>query len=773
MAEGESKSSKKIVFAHYMGCFPLDRFNSKLDRVNHNEPGYENAIGGRYTNYPLLPHKIKLSEVEAAALDIRRAIRGGIDGFAVDAVAGREIGLHTFDVLFEAAEKYNLPFQITFCLDAPYRNPAAIKYIIDKHGNSSKLARRDGKILFFGYYSNRDAEWYAREYFDREKTGSWKVPEDFYKDTNFKGLPQLPRDTIDFPELKGMDDLLNTREGYAAHVKTFRHYEKQIGVPLHLQFEMSSILRAAYPRFRGADGYKQVKEVVEVLSEGFNSVGAFLPTTFLSDEQIVELSQIARKNNCEWGEALNYQYDNQMWERIHVGEVGLQIQKRWEMIEKTGSTMLQFTTWNDYAENTQLAPAQETKYTYLDLNAYFVKKWKEGKAPQVDEDRIYVIYPKYPKDAEANCFPFKVARVVNYDKPIEVITILKSPGVVRMPGRNVQWEAPAGFSYKQIAGTPGKVEVEIVRGKKVEKSLQCPEPISTIIFREQTTPTCFSTEFMKHWNADFGDTPPVLDGWYADKDNDGLPNWFEMYWFGLYGDFSTCTGANPGDDPDYDGFPNLQEYKNCTDPTKSDNVQYGEGYTWDLIRDVQIGGSFNPDLDSNRGKVWYYLASTGNEGEQMLPYELNARTRSDRDSEVTKINKFFPYNISKYPYGTDLRDQATPLSTVMHVWESDSTHSVLMNTAVNSGAAIAWQSPVTGTVNIKISCSAKNNDVNFEIFNQGKPDKIFSETVSKTGMIRKTLTGIRVQKGDRIFFHATRQNQPTELKITGLNVKIR
>lgn len=769
MANGENKTPKKIVFAHYMGCFPLDKFNSNLDRVNHNLPGYENAIGGRYANWPLLPPGIKLSEVEAAALDIRRAIRGGIDGFAIDVLAGRETGLHTFDILFEAAEKYDLPFQITFCLDAPYRNPSAIKHVIDKHWNSPKLARRDGKVLFFGYYSMRDAEWYAKEYFDRKKTGKQIVPEAFYKDINFKGFPLIPRDTIAFPELKSMDDFLATSQGFAAHAKAFRNYEKRFGVSLHLQFELSSILRAGGPRFRGVEGYKQLKEMVGVISEGFNSVGAFLPTTFLSDDQIIELSEIVHKNHCEWGEALNYQYDNQLWERIHVGEVGLQMQKRWDMIGKTGATMLQFTTWNDYAENTQLAPAQETKYTYLDLNAYFVRKWKEGKAPKIDDDRIYVIYPKYPKGAEANCFPFKVARVVNYNKPIEVITILKSQGVVRMPGRNVQWVAPAGFSYKQVAGIPGKVEVEVVRGTKVEKSLQCPEPISNIIFREQTTPTCFSTEFMKHWTADFGKIPPVLDGWYADKDNDGLPNWFEMYWFGRYGDFATCTGAKPDDDPDHDGFTNLQEYKKCTDPTKPDNMKYMEGFVWDLIKDIPLGGSFNPDLDSYRSKVWYYFASQDNTTEKLLPYELLAHSPVTKDSEAT--HKFFPYNINKYPYGTDLRDPNTPLSSITHLWGND-FHHIFMNTSTNSGAVIEWQSPVNATVNIEVSCSAKDNEVNFEIARQGKIDKIFSGKVSKGGITQKTFSNIPVQKGDRIFFHALKQNKPTALKLTGLNIKI-
>ncbi|MBM4030805.1 MAG: hypothetical protein FJ291_03370 [Planctomycetes bacterium] len=32
---------------------------------------------------------------------------------------------------------------------------------------------------------------------------------------------------------------------------------------------------------------------------------------------------------------------------------------------------------------------------------------------------------------------------------------------------------------------------------------------------------------------------------YGDADRDGLPNWFEMYWFGKWGDLRTATVADP------------------------------------------------------------------------------------------------------------------------------------------------------------------------------------------------------------------------------------
>ncbi|MFC3197725.1 endo-1,3-alpha-glucanase family glycosylhydrolase [Parapedobacter deserti] len=746
----DTNSFEKTIFAHYMGCYPLDKYNARLSSVNpYDFNVYTNAIGGKIVNFPILQAGKQLDEIEAAALDIRRAIRAGLDGFAVDVLAGKEIGLHTLDVLFAAAEKYDLPFAITFCLDNPSRNPGAIKYLLDNHGNSPKLARRDGKVLLFGYYSMRDAENYAREYFERKRTGKQVVPEYYHNDTNFKGFPQLPRDTLAFPELNSMNDFLVDPKAFAAHVKTFRHYEEKWGTPLHMQFELSSVLRAPSPQFRGEEGYQKIKEIVNILSSGFNSLGLFLPSTFLTPEQIIELSEICRKNNCEWGEALSYQYDNELWERIHIGATGLEMQKRWEMIEKTGSTLLQFTTWNDYAENTQLAPSQEVNYTFLDLNAWFVKRWKDGRDPQVDDDKIHVIYPKYPKGAEENSYPFKVTRVLNFDRPIEVITILKSPAVVRLPGRNISWKAPAGFFYKQIKAETGAVSVEVLREQKVVKLLQCPEPITSMIFRQQATPTTFTTEYEKHWKADFGDSPVVINSWYGDQDNDGLPNWFEMLWFGTYGDFSTATGASPDDDPDQDGFTNLQEYQNRTDPTCKDPVAYNSQFEWDLT-DNSRTLSFNPESDANYNNVWYYLASTGGSKPSFSRYELTAYIPR-RKGEVT--HKSFPYPVFQFPFGTDQRDPGKPTSSISFLSRENQNY-LTLNTTVENGAAVAWKSPVDAKVDIEVVCKTDNKDIQFEIFSRGVPQKLHSEKLSKGKVLKKALNGVSVKKGDTIMFHA-------------------
>jgi hypothetical protein len=196
------------------------------------------------------------------------------------------------------------------------------------------------------------------------------------------------------------------------------------------------------------------------------------------------------------------------------------------------------------------------------LNAYFVQWWKTGREPAPDHDRLYLSYRKYPQGAKL--FPFQ-PKQPDAGGVLEVLSILPRPAQIRLPGRDAQYDAPRGMFWKQFELKPGPVVAEVVRDGKVDVRLNSPEPITDRPFREQNGMTCGSTEFLRHWKADFGDAPPLLRAEYADDDHDGLPNWFEMYWFGKFLDWSTATAADL-QAPGKGGKTNLQHFLDQTAP---------------------------------------------------------------------------------------------------------------------------------------------------------------------------------------------------------------
>ena len=77
----------------------------------------------------------------------------------------------------------------------------------------------------------------------------------------------------------------------------------------------------------------------------------------------------------------------------------------------------------------------------------------------------------------------------------------------------------------------GPVIAELVREGRWKSAWKARNPSPTGPFREDNGLVCWSTEEERFWKEDFGDTAPFWYSEYGDMDNDGLPNWFEMYWF--------------------------------------------------------------------------------------------------------------------------------------------------------------------------------------------------------------------------------------------------
>ena len=148
-----------------MGCYPVgfgalnqDYMRKGQGALQPEGASYADRTGGPWRQFPLLPPDYKGSLEESMDIEIRRAMRMGLDGLAVDVLAGQQSALASIDALFKVAEEKKYPFQITFCLDNPKQNVEAVRHLMEKHGKSPNLARRDGKVLLLGYRSHRIGE---------------------------------------------------------------------------------------------------------------------------------------------------------------------------------------------------------------------------------------------------------------------------------------------------------------------------------------------------------------------------------------------------------------------------------------------------------------------------------------------------------------------------------------------------------------------------------------------------------------------------------------
>lgn len=522
-APGQDRTKK--VFAHHMGSLNAGR--GAMAWYTHNpqlgDPSTSN--GGDYRNLPIVPHDMtNLTLEESADLQIRRAMRIGIDGFAVNAWAGSDEAKRFLDALFKVAEENDYPFEISICPDANAIDQSngftnaivdAIKYLLDRHGDSPKLARRDGKPIIFGYQSN----WIWVEYL-------WRKYED--------------QELVDIAR--------TTPEGWELIKDAFENIESLVGQQLYFQFEMGAFYSGLKTRGVPQDGYYRAAQVV---AKHMPAVNEFLPSRHTAD-----FARAAREAGSEWGHPVYMNYDNNRTNWSHGGPGTDRLRQGWQEARDLDSTLMQYTTWNDYHENTNVSPGMMTNYSYFDLTAYFIDWWKKGAQPAAERDRMYVFSRKYPRDAKL--FPFQSYAAT--DGVIEVLTILPQAGRVRVPGRG-EYEAPAGMFVKQFPVTPGPVSAELIRNNSVQLRVESPEPVTGLPFRQDNGIVGISSECERHWQADFGNIPMSLYSEYGDNDGDGLPNWFEMYWFGKLGDFSTATGVDPQADANGDGSSNLEDFQ--------------------------------------------------------------------------------------------------------------------------------------------------------------------------------------------------------------------
>ncbi len=566
MCRFESRSERKF-FAHYMGCFPATSGWLPVSMTNNVERfrsgvHFEKPGGGGWIDCPLQPWGFSQSAEANADLEIRRAIRAGLDGFAVDAWAGSDSARRIFEVLLRAAEKHEGRFQVTICLDPAChrRLPGvpmwqlfanSVKDVL-RFKESPAFAKFDGLPLIFTYHSRfivgRDAPEKVAE--------AWR---------NFRAA---------VPE------------------KLFLHGD----IDYLIRYDDPKADRLAAARF-GA--------------ENFEAVGGFLGAQGEWGLDRAMAAEVTKAGKV-WSQPMCGQYQN------HSGNIitsqGLdRLAAMWENARATGSRLIQYVTWNDYGEETSLAPNCSTSYTLTRLCRHWSDWWKTGKEPKIETDELHFVFRRFT-DWEATAWPFSSRTRPLLPEPVlEVATLLKVPASVEVKGYG-SYSAPAGLFRRQFPLRCGKVSARICRGNDgatdVVLELTAPEEVGDHPLREDFMLYAYGSNFDEEWARDFPGVAPLKAAFYTDEDGDGMANWFEMLFFGRWNDMTTASCADPAADPDGDGFTNLEEFRKRTHPLVADKP-YVPGHIWDSTDIAKKEFVWNPVRDDCGRDIWFMLRPDG------------------------------------------------------------------------------------------------------------------------------------------------------------------
>lgn len=160
------------------------------------------------------------------------------------------------------------------------------------------------------------------------------------------------------------------------------------------------------------------------------------------------------------------------------------LRNTWQIAIQNHAELVQLPTWNDYAENADIAPTNKHGWSLLDISAYYLTQWKAGAAPAIVRDTVYLTHRTQPVAARPTFPETSLMTLRGGSSPardtVEALTYLVAPATVQLQVGDTHYScaAPAGPGVCTVPLSMGTVSVQVVRAGTDVAGVTSPFPVT-------------------------------------------------------------------------------------------------------------------------------------------------------------------------------------------------------------------------------------------------------------------------------------------------------
>jgi hypothetical protein len=493
--------SEKLVIAHCMTniiSYKDHEYEDSCNPLYYPEKGNITESIGGLTQVKPMDNKLRAGMTldQAVEFEMRAAKRSGIDAFQF------YYPLFTYDwdniikAYFRVAAKKHIDFKFTFCISHPNGGKEADKIaqfakrindIMDEvsHDNPHWLRTPDGRLVVY--------QWVGE--------GLADVPADH------KGLSQ---EYYIARAYKRLADAVHERFACVVTINT-QVTKQQVDDILDY---FPAVWIWTWPYYKDYMGYMVADECAKRHRTFTGSVFCDFYTSKLLKTGTWDMYRTAQ-------EAVVAGMGNIERKQVITG-LSYNFRKLFEFSIKQNVPIMNVITWNDYPEGHHLAPEINHNDGFSILLNYYKSIWNKQASPYSGRDVAVVFFKKYrhnikpyPYDIPIKSFQQEFIPA-KWEDSIEVVTLLKAPGVLTVNGRSVM--VGAGLVSTKFKSQTGPVKVLVSRNGQTTVHFSTPEGITDHPYRTDRITYTYSSEFDRFYN----DLYPGFKPGYSHEYNEGF-----------------------------------------------------------------------------------------------------------------------------------------------------------------------------------------------------------------------------------------------------------